>query len=81
MVHRALDVNANGTRMQNRGVCASVYYIYMAPQCGAVCTCNRYVRCGCQDADYAAHMRSQLVLYRMGLLWLVQGPYSYGLML
>ena len=57
-----LDVNANGTRMHNRGVCARVYYMYMAPHCGAVYTCNRYVRCGRQDADYAAHMRLRLVL-------------------
>ena len=28
VVHRALDVNANGTRMRNR-VCARVYYMYV----------------------------------------------------
>ena len=51
------DVHANGTRMHNRGVCAfaRVYYMYMAPHCGCV-------RCGRQDADYAAQVRLQLVL-------------------
>ena len=37
-----------------------------------------------QDAEYAAHMRLRLVLYRMSLLWRavhVHGHYSYGLML
>ena len=28
--HCALGVNANGMRMHNRGVCACVYYMYMA---------------------------------------------------
>ena len=38
VVHRALHVYANGTRMHNRSVCARVYYnnMYMAPHCGCV---------------------------------------------
>ena len=66
-LRRALDVNANGTRMHNRVI---VYarvriictYAYMAPHCGCVW-------CGRRDADYAAQMRLRLVLSRMSLLW------------
>ena len=81
-LRRALDANANGTRMHNRvivyvRVCIICTYAYVAPHCGCVW-------CGRRDADYAAHMRLRLVLWRMSLLWRavhVHGPYSYGLML
>ena len=81
-LRRALDVNAKGTRMRNRVIVyVHVYnistYAHMAPHCGCVW-------CGRRDADYAAHMRLRLVLWRMSLLWRavhVHGPYSYRLML
>ena len=38
MVHRALDVNANGTRMHNR-VCARVYYVYVRVHGAALRMC------------------------------------------
>ena len=68
-LRRALDVNENWKRMRNRAiaharVCVIRMYMcaYMARHCGCV-------RCGRQDADYAAHMRLRLVLSRMSLLW------------
>ena len=83
-LRRALDVNGNWNRARNRAfaharVCFICMYMcaHMAPHCGCVW-------CGRQDADYAAHMRLQLVLQRMSLLWRavhVHGPYIYGLML
>ena len=80
MARRALDVY-----ICKWNACAIVYvhvyiicmYAYMAPHC-------RCVWCGFRDADYPAHMRLRLVLWRMSLLWRavhVHGPYSYGLML
>ena len=70
-LRRALDVNANGTRMHNRAIVyARVYiictYAYMAMSPHAHCGC---VWCGRRDADYAAHMQLRLVLSRMSLLW------------
>ena len=38
MVHRTLDVNANGTRMRNR-VCARVYYMYIRVHGAALRMC------------------------------------------
>ena len=38
MVHRALDVNANGTRMHNR-VCARVSYMYVRVHGAALRMC------------------------------------------
>ena len=38
MVHRALDVNANGTRMRIR-VCARVYYMYVRVHGAALRMC------------------------------------------
>ena len=54
-LRRALDVNGNWTRMQNRAivyarVCVIRMCAYMAPHC-------RCVLCGRRDADCAAHMR------------------------
>ena len=73
MVHFALDVHANGTRMHNRGVGACVYYKNMqggvyAMHVGAcvyymyMAPCCGCVQCGRQDADYVAHLRLRLVL-------------------
>ena len=59
-LRRALDVNENRTRIQNRTivytrVCIIRMCTYLAPPCG-------FVWCGRRDADYAAHMRLRLVL-------------------
>ena len=72
-LRRALDVNANGTRMHNRVivyacVCIMCMCTYMAPHYGRAW-------CGRRDADYAAHMRLWLV-YRIqgaGCMMQVQG--------
>ena len=66
-LHRALDVNGNEGRMQNRAivyarVCVIRMCAYMAPHCECVW-------CGRRDADYAAHMRLRSVLSLMSLLW------------
>ena len=56
MVHRTLDVNANGTPMRIR-VCARVYYMDVRVHGAALRMCP-YT----WDADYAALMRLRLVL-------------------
>ena len=60
------------TRMHNRGVCIMYMYVHGTPHQRGRAWCEL------RDADYAAHMRLQLVLWRMCLLRRavhVQGPY------
>ena len=69
---RALDVNGNCTRMQNRAIVyahACVLYTYVRVHGAALRMC--LVRPpGCRLCGaYAAHMRLRLVLSRMSLLW------------
>ena len=61
MVHRALDVNANGTRIHNR-VCARVCYMYVRVHGAALQMCRiaDVQPPGCRD--YAAHLRLRLVI-------------------
>ena len=81
-LRRALDANANGTRLRNR-VCARVYYNYMhVRMLGAALRMCLVRPPGCRD--YAAHIRLRLLLWRRSLLWRavhVHVPYSYGLRL
>ena len=66
-LRRALDANANLTRMHNRAIVyARVCVIRMCACMAPHCDC---VWCGRWDAGYAAHMRLRLVLSRMSLLW------------
>ena len=77
-LRRALDGNANGTRMRNRAIVhVHVYYMHVRVRGAALRMCL-VPPPGCRD--YAAHIRLRLVLWRMGLLWRavhVHGPYSY----
>ena len=75
---RALDANANGTRMRNC-VIAYVHVCIMHVRVrGAALGMCLVQPPGCRD--YAAHIRLWLVLWRMSLSWRavhVHGPYSY----
>ena len=63
-LRRAVDANANGTRMRNRAI-LYVHYMHVRVRGAALGMC--LVRPpGCRD--YAAHIRLQLVLWRMSLL-------------